>query len=50
MTPAKRVFGTWKRGYGLARARYLGLKKVQAKLYLVGIAFNLKKAVLLMRT
>ncbi|GAB7078438.1 IS5 family transposase [Megalodesulfovibrio paquesii] len=46
----ERVFGTWKRGYGLARARYLGLKKVCAELYLVGMAFNLKKAVLLMRT
>ncbi|WP_027193103.1 transposase [Megalodesulfovibrio gigas] len=42
----ERVFGTWKRGYGLARARYLGLKKVCAEPYLVEMAFNLKKAVL----
>lgn len=41
----ERAFGTMKRGYGFHRTRYVGLDKVQAELYLVAMAFNLKKAV-----
>lgn len=45
----ERGFGTFKRGYGFARARYIGLSKVEGEFYLVAMAFNLKKAVHLAR-
>jgi len=41
----EQAFGTFKRRYGFERARYLGLAKTELELYLVGMAFNLKKAV-----
>jgi len=41
----ERAFGTLKRGYAFARARYVGLEKVEAEFHLVAMAFNLKKAV-----
>lgn len=44
----ERVFGTWKRNYGFVRTRYLGLAKVELELTLKAIAFNLKKACLLL--
>ena len=40
----ERGFGTLKRCYGLHRARYLGVLKVEAEFLLAAIAFNLKKA------
>ena len=40
----ERVFGTLKRTYGFARARYLGLAKVEQEFLLNAMAFNLKKA------
>ena len=43
----ERVFGTFKRTYGFSRSRYIGLAKVEAELLLKSIAFNLKKAALL---
>ncbi len=46
----ERGFGTFKRGYGFARARYVGLAKVEGEFHLVAMAFNLKKAVRLERT
>ena len=46
----ERTFGTLKRGYGFARARYISQQKVEAELKLIALAFNLKKAVGLMRT
>ena len=41
----ERTFGTLKRVYGLHRARYLGLAKVQAEVLLKSIAYNLKRAI-----
>jgi IS5 family transposase len=38
----ERTFGTLKKWYGLTRARYLGLAKVQGQVMLNSIAFNLK--------
>jgi len=43
----ERGFGTLKRSYGLHRARYLGVLKVEAEFLLAALAFNLKKAVYL---
>jgi transposase, IS5 family len=40
--------GTMKRGYHLSRMRYTGLNKGNMELMLTAMAFNLKKAVLLM--
>ena len=45
----ERAFGTLKRGYGFARARYIGIEKVEAELKLIAMAFNLKKALRLAR-
>ena len=36
-----------KKHYGLARARYLGLAKMNMQLMLSAMAFNLKKAAIL---
>jgi len=44
----ERVFGTLKSAYGFRRSRYIGIAKVEAELLLKSIAFNLKKAALLM--
>lgn len=41
----ERGLGTLKRCYGLYRAKYLGLLKVEAEFLLAGLAFNLKKVV-----
>ena len=43
----ERVFGTLKCHYGLARCRYLGLKRNHNHLWLKGICFNLKKMLVL---
>ena len=42
--PVENVFGTWKRLYGFARARYRGLAANTVHLDLVCIAFNLRRA------
>ena len=39
----ERTFGTMKRVYGLARARYLGLSGVQAEVLIKSMAYNLKR-------
>lgn len=44
----ERSLGTMKNCYDFARARYLGIEKVEAELKLIGMAFNLKKAVRLL--
>jgi len=41
----ERSFGTLKRTYGLCRASYLGIAKVEGEFLLAALAFNLKKAV-----
>ena len=40
----ERAFGSMKKHYGLARAKYLGLAKMNTQLMLCAMAFNLKKA------
>lgn len=44
----ERAFGTLKRDYGFQRARYLGTLKVKLEFMLNAMAFNLKKAALMM--
>ena len=43
----ERCFGTLKGVYGLCRASYLGVGKVENEFLLAAVAFNLKKAVFL---
>ena len=43
----ERAFGSMKKHYGLARARYLGVNKMTMQLMLSAMAFNLKKAALM---
>ena len=43
----ERAFGTLKRDYGFQRARYLGCAKVKLEFLLNAMAFNLKKAALM---
>jgi len=43
----ERAFGTLKRDYGFHRARYLGCAKVRLEFLLNAMAFNLKKAALM---
>ena len=44
----ERSLGTMKSDYAFSRARYLGIEKVEAELHLIGMAFNLKKAMRLL--
>ena len=41
----EKIFGTSKRSYGLARARYLGLARVSLQVHLTFLAYNLTHAV-----
>lgn len=45
----ERSFGTLKRDYLLSRAKYLGKKKLSMQFHLSAIAFNLKKAINLIK-
>jgi transposase, IS5 family len=44
----ERVFGVGKRSYGLARARYRGLKRVRGHFFVIAIAYNLRRAATIM--
>jgi IS5 family transposase len=44
----EKVFGTWKRSYGLRRMRWLGLAKAGLQVRLAAIAYNLRRAVTLL--
>ncbi|PVE20218.1 IS5 family transposase [Microvirga sp. KLBC 81] len=45
----EKIFGTWKRSYGLRRMRWLGLAKAALQVRLTAMAYNLKRtAVILM--
>lgn len=44
----ERAFGTLKKDYGFQRTRYLGCAKVKLEFLLGAMAFNLKKAALMM--
>lgn len=39
----EKIFGTWKRSYGLMRMRWRGLAKAAAQVHLTAIAYNLKR-------
>jgi transposase, IS5 family len=45
----EKIFGTAKRSYGLARARYRGLARVTLQVHLTFIAYNLRRALGLIR-
>jgi transposase, IS5 family len=40
----EKIFGTWKRSYGLRRMRWRGLAKATAQVRLTAIAYNLKRS------
>lgn len=46
----EKVFGTAKRSYGLARARYRGLARVALQVHLTFLAYNLRRAANLLRS
>lgn len=39
----EKIFGTWKRSYGLRRMRWRGLAKASIQVHLTAIAYNLKR-------
>jgi IS5 family transposase len=39
----EKIFGTWKRCYGLRRMRWRGLAKAAIQVHLTAIAYNLKR-------
>ena len=39
----EKIFGTWKRSYGLGRMRWRGLAKAAIQVRLTAIAYNLKR-------
>lgn len=41
----ERVFGVGKRSYGLGRARYRGLDRVQGHFFMIAMAYNLRRAI-----
>jgi transposase, IS5 family len=40
----EKIFGTWKRSYGLRRMRWTGLAKAALQVRLTAMAYNLKRA------
>jgi len=40
----EKIFGTWKRSYGLRRMRWRGLARATAQVHLTAIAYNLKRS------
>lgn len=46
----EKIFGTWKRSYGLRRMRWRGLLKATAQVHLTAIAYNLKRTVNILPT
>jgi transposase, IS5 family len=45
----EKVFGTWKRSYGLRRMRWLGLAKAGLQVRLTAIAYNLRRSATVLR-
>jgi IS5 family transposase len=39
----EKIFGTWKRSYGLRRMQWQGLAKATAQVHLTAIAYNFKR-------
>jgi IS5 family transposase len=46
----EKIFGTWKRSYGLRRMRWLGLAKAAVQIRLTAIAYNLKRGLTIAAT
>ena len=46
----EKVFGTWKRSYGLRRMRWLGLAKAGLQVRLAAIAYNLRRTITLLNS
>lgn len=46
----EKIFGTWKRSYGLRRMRWLGLAKAALQVRLTATAYNLRRALAICRT
>ena len=46
----EKIFGTWKRSYGLRRMRWLGLAKATVQIRLTAIADNLKRGLTIVAT
>ena len=45
----EKIFGTWKRSYGLRRMRWRGLAKAACQVRLTAIAYNLKRSLTIQR-
>jgi transposase, IS5 family len=45
----EKIFGTWKRSYGLRRMRWRGLAKAALQVRLTAIAYNLRRSASLLR-
>ncbi|GAA4247943.1 hypothetical protein GCM10022293_05400 [Azospirillum formosense] len=45
----EKIFGTWKRSYGLRRARYRGLARFGLQVRLTAIAYNLRRAATILK-
>lgn len=45
----EKIFGTWKRSYGLRRMRWRGLAKAALQVRLTAIAYNLRRSISLLR-
>ena len=45
----EKIFGTWKRSYGLRRMRWRGLAKATLQVRLTAIAYNLRRGVTLLK-
>ena len=46
----EKIFGTWKRSYGLRRMRWMGLAKASLQIRLTAIAYNMKRALGILAT
>lgn len=46
----EKIFGTWKRSYGLRRMRWRGIAKAVCQIHLTAIAYNLKRTFNIMQT
>ena len=46
----EKVFGTWKRSYGLRRMRWLGLAKAGLQVRLAAMAYNLRRTITLLNS
>ena len=46
----EKIFGTWKRSYGLRRMRWKGLAKATLQVRLTAIAYNLKRTAIIVKT